>query len=106
AGGVGRGRGGGGGGEGGGGGGERAGVGGELGEVRGACGVVGEGGVGVDGDDDPGHGKHRGGSNRDPIQTAERVADEDAGRDHDHRQRGRHHADGLSRDDVRRVARD
>ena len=79
---------------------------GQLGHLRDAAGVVRDRTIGVDRDDDPGHGKHRGRRDRDAVQTTEAIAQKNAGGDHHDRQRSSHHADGLARDDVGRMARD
>src|SRR2546421_381827 len=81
--------------------------------ARPAASVVRDRAVGVDGDDDAGHRQHRHGGNRNPVKTdvagrrllIEKVRDQDAGADDEHRQRSADHADRLPGDDVGRMTR-
>ena len=67
--------------------------------------VVGHRAVRVERDDEAGHRELRHDRDADAEEAGDVVRDEDAGRDDDHRQRRRLHADREPFDDVRRVAR-
>jgi hypothetical protein len=81
----------------------------QVGHLGDAAGVVGDGAIGVDGDDDAGHGEHGHDGHGDAVQaggaaTGRFVAGEDAGGDDEHRQRRRLHGHGEALDDVGGVA--
>ena len=76
----------------------------EIRHLGDAARVVGHRAVRVERDDQAGHRELRHHRDADPVEAGEVVRDEDPGRDHDHRQGRRLHADGEALDDVRRVA--
>ena len=76
-------------------------------QVRHLCdpaGVVCDRAICIERDDQAGHRELRHHGDADSVQAGKVVRDEDAGGEHDHRQRGCLHADGEPFDDVRRVA--
>ena len=77
----------------------------EVGHLGDAAGVVGDGPVRVERDDQAGHRelRHDGDADAEQLLAGGVVRADDPDRDRDHGQRGRLHADGEAGDDVRRV---
>ena len=78
-----------------------------LGQVRHLCdaaGIVGDRAVGIERDDDPGHGQHGGRRDGDPVEAGELMCAPDRHAHREHRRRGRLHRHPQPGDDVGAVA--